>query len=79
MNLVNAQIVAELLTNAGYLDDADEILGDRLDDDGEEETLGFADRLDQLITDVNSVLPKDERISMRRTMREEVERHLENR
>jgi hypothetical protein len=57
-----AEAIVELLANAGYLDDADELLGDRLSDQGHEETLKFATTLNEIVVMVNEVVGADDQI-----------------
>lgn len=64
MKLEHARIIVELMTNAGYVDDADEILGDRVDNDTPENTQQFVTNFDELIAEVNSALPVEERITL---------------
>lgn len=63
MKIEHARIIVELMTNAGYLDDADELVADRIENDpeGVEE---FVSNFDTLITEVNAALPKDEQITL---------------
>lgn len=76
MKLAHAQIFAELLTNAGYVDDADELFADRLQEQTPEEVLQFASDMDDMIAEANSVLPDDEKIELKRSMVEEVQSQL---
>lgn len=69
----HANIIAEMITNAGYIDDADELLGDRLEEAGYEDTMIFADELDQLIAAVNESLHSDSQLTPSQTMRQVVE------
>lgn len=68
MKLEQAQLIAELLCNAGWLDDADELLGGLIDDAGEDQALKKAQEVDRLIVTINRVLPQDEQICTNRTM-----------
>ena len=56
MNLEHALIIKDLLTSAGYLDDADELFADMVDEVGVDVTIAYAKQLDLLIGDLNEVL-----------------------
>lgn len=61
-----ASLIAELLTNAGWVDDADELLGDMLDNGmSREDVLARAKIVDNLVAKVNAALPPDERITVK--------------
>ena len=69
----HANIITELLTNAGYIDDADELLGDLIGEIGVEDAMVFADELDELIAAVNEAVSEDQRLHPTQTMRQVVE------
>lgn len=58
----HAELISELLSNAGYLDDGDEILADRAREDGKKAAMRQARHLDQVIALINPLLKEEERI-----------------
>jgi hypothetical protein len=58
----HASLIIELITNAGYVDDGDEILGQIADESGLSAALEQAKVLDELVAICNPLLPKGERI-----------------
>ena len=69
----HAAIIGEMITNAGYIDDADELLSERIGEVGYEDTMVFADELDQLIAAVNEAMHGDFQLTPSQTMRQVVE------
>ncbi|MGZ8890387.1 MAG: hypothetical protein ACXW0J_03180 [Nitrososphaeraceae archaeon] len=66
--LNGARLIAELLCNAGWLDDADELLIDIINDKeygGVEIAKTKAIEVDELINDINQVLPQEEQLGQR--------------
>jgi len=63
MNIQQASLIAELLSNAGWLDDGDELFLDHLDGLGIELTKQKAKTIDSLIKQINVLVPDDEKIS----------------
>lgn len=70
MNLAKAQVIAELITNAGYIDDADELFADRVNEQADEEVREFATNLDFLINEVNSFLGEYDQLEVEQSMLE---------
>ncbi len=62
MNKQNAELIVELLTNAGWMDDADENLAYLYDDEGEEGVRQKANQLQSLLDLINPHL--DEQIDL---------------
>lgn len=66
LSLSRARLIATLLCNAGWLDDADELLDDIIndkEDGGPQVALEKALEVDELINALNLVLPEDERMT----------------
>ena len=52
----NAFLIYELLTNAGWMDDADELLADIVDNEGKEAAVEQMNNVNNLITLINPLL-----------------------
>jgi len=74
----HASVIASLICNAGYADDANEIFGDWVESGEVMEAMAFAQSLDELIAEINPLLPEMERIETNRTMVEEVKLAVES-
>jgi len=59
VNAGQANTIVSLMSNAGYLDDADELFYDMAMNDTPENVLAFANSLDELIAEVNTFLPEN--------------------
>ncbi len=66
MTKTHAQLIMMLLTNAGYLDDADELIADQFENDenAPDSVFEFCTNMDSLIAEVNAALPEDERTDL---------------
>ena len=52
----NAELIYELLTNAGWMDDADELLADVVDGEGKEAATEKMNEINNLINMINPLL-----------------------
>ena len=52
----NAELIYELLTNAGWMDDADELLADVVDGEGKEAAIEKMNEINNLINMINPLL-----------------------
>lgn len=59
-----AQIIAELLANSGYIDDASDLLYDRSLNVDKPTLTSFVTSMDELIAACNQVLSEEEQISL---------------
>lgn len=74
MKLTHAQTIATLLAGNGLLDEPDEILYVMLEEGATEEYVRqYATSIDELIGEMNGVLPEDERICLPQSLIEEAE------
>ena len=62
MTKQNAELIYELLTNAGWMDDADELLADVVDSDGKEAAVEKMNEINNLINMINPLLSKPLRL-----------------
>ena len=58
----NAELIYELLTNAGWMDDADELLADVVDSDGKEAAIEKMNEINNLINMINPLLDRPLRL-----------------
>lgn len=58
----NAELIYELLTNAGWMDDADELLADVVDSEGKEAAIEKMNEINNLINMINPLLDKPLRL-----------------
>lgn len=58
-----APLIAELLANAGWLDDGDELIADHLEHDGYESAMAKAIEVEALVEAINPHLPEGEKIT----------------
>ncbi len=64
MNAELASLIEELMCNAGYMDDADELLGDLMDHEGKDAAIKKAETLNELVSLINPFLPEAEHIKV---------------
>jgi hypothetical protein len=62
MTKQNAELIYELLTNAGWMDDADELLADVVDGEGKEAAIEKMNEINNLINMINPLLDKPLRL-----------------
>jgi hypothetical protein len=58
----NAELIYELLTNAGWMDDADELLADVVDGEGKEAAIEKMNEINNLINMINPLLDRPLRL-----------------
>jgi hypothetical protein len=77
MNINTASLISELLYNAGWIDDGDELLLDHLDGLGVAETREKAVTIDAVVVEINALVSENEQIRMTQTFVETLEEIIE--